>query len=120
MSSVSACQHPKKMGCAACTAADVFQLKKADGTLVPSSDNGEVEVGNVDSGVLPELPQPTSEAVLSVGRNEALSMAAGCGVVPTKHAHLAEWTPGNYVADGDYFHSLSEQLPRTYLIPKAS
>ena len=23
------------------------------------------------------------------------------------------------MADGDYFHSLSEQLPRTYLIPKA-
>lgn len=41
-------------------------------------------------------------------------------MVPTKHAHLADWTPGNYMADGDYFHSLSEQLPRTYLIPKAS
>ena len=45
--------------------------------------------------------------------------AAGCGVVPVKHAHLADWVGGNssYDADGRFYHELSECLPRTYLIP---
>ena len=44
---------------------------------------------------------------------------AGCGVVPVKYVHLADWVGGNssYSADGRFYHDLSEQLPRTYLIP---
>ena len=45
-------------------------------------------------------------------------VGAGCGVVPTKHAHLADWISSGYMADGDYYHSLSEQLPRTYIFDK--
>lgn len=45
--------------------------------------------------------------------------AAGCGVVPTKYAHLADWTIGDmHAADGNYFERLSEQLPRTYLVKR--
>ena len=63
---------------------------------------------------------PQDQCILLMGKSHAHGWAAGCSVVPTKHAHPAEWTPGSYVADGEYFASLSEQLPRTYLINKAS
>ena len=43
---------------------------------------------------------------------------AGCGVVPVKYVHPADWVGGNssYNADGLFYHELSERLPRTYLI----
>ena len=54
-----------------------------------------------------------------VSINDSDLKAAGCGVVPTRYAHLADWTIGNmHAADGNYFNRLSEQLPRTYLVKK--
>ena len=48
-----------------------------------------------------------------------ITYATGCGVVPTRYAHLADWTIGDmHAADGNYFNRLSEQLPRTYLVKK--
>ena len=49
-----------------------------------------------------------------------LDLPAGCGVVPSKYAHLADWTSSKdpYQADGHYFHELSELMPRTYFIEK--
>ena len=47
-------------------------------------------------------------------------MHAGCGVVPSKYAHLADWTTSAnpYEGDGHYLHDLSELLPRTYFMEK--
>ena len=40
--------------------------------------------------------------------------------MPSKYAHLADWTSSKdpYQADGHYFHELSELMPRTYFIEK--
>ncbi|CAK0732654.1 hypothetical protein CVIRNUC_000161 [Coccomyxa viridis] len=72
----------------------VFQLQMAEspGSRIPNiHQGGEVEYGNVDSG---------------------------CGVIPVKHVHHSDWFQDVYGADGQFYHQLSERLPRTYLIPK--
>ena len=47
-----------------------------------------------------------------------LLCCAGCGVIPVKHVHHSDWFQDVYGADGQFYHQLSERLPRTYLIPK--
>ena len=49
-----------------------------------------------------------------------LGLHAGCGVVPSKYAHMADWTASKdpYTADGNYYFELSERMPRTYLVNK--
>ena len=39
-------------------------------------------------------------------------------MIPVKHVHHSDWFQDVYGADGQFYHQLSERLPRTYLIPK--
>lgn len=39
-------------------------------------------------------------------------------MVPVKHVHLSNWSQGGYNADAHFYTTISNQLPRTYFIPK--
>ncbi|CAL5224084.1 g6710 [Coccomyxa viridis] len=71
----------------------IFQMQLTKDVVIPIPGAERVVIGEVDTG---------------------------CAVVPSKYAHLADWTTGQtpYGGDGHYLHTLSELMPRTYFMER--